>query len=100
MNDEMTARQRPLERMVRQHTGGFQPEATGEGVPQQLPVTGVEIVTSASGQGIVNNFYEMQHRIAELEAVLLDIGNYAHDRSTGPAVPDDLWEIRRMAYDA
>ena len=28
------------------------------------------------------------------------IGDLAHDRSTGPAVPDVLWEIRSMAYDA
>lgn len=32
-------------------------------------------------------------------AALKDIGDFAHDRSTGPAVPDTLWEIRRMAYD-
>ncbi|MCA3190955.1 hypothetical protein [Cupriavidus sp.] len=31
---------------------------------------------------------------------LLSIGNFAHDKSTGPAVPDALWEIRSMAYDA
>lgn len=29
---------------------------------------------------------------------LKDIGDWAHERSTGPAVQDDLWEIRRMAY--
>ena len=32
-------------------------------------------------------------------AVLRDIGDFAHDRSTGPAVEDDLWEVRRMAYE-
>jgi len=31
-------------------------------------------------------------------ATLLDIGNFAHDRSTGPAVEDALWEVRCMAY--
>ena len=35
-------------------------------------------------------------RYAEL---LTEIGNYAHDHSTGPAVPDALWTIREMAYD-
>jgi len=39
----------------------------------------------------------------ELEAAyetLAAIGDYAHHHSTGPAVPDALWEVRRMAYDA
>jgi len=31
---------------------------------------------------------------------LAAIGDYAHARSTGPAVPDALWEVRRMAYEA
>ena len=34
-----------------------------------------------------------------LREVLHRIGDMAHDASTGPAVPDVLWEIRRMAYD-
>lgn len=29
---------------------------------------------------------------------LAAIGDYAHAHSTGPAVPDALWEVRRMAY--
>lgn len=40
---------------------------------------------------------------AELEAAyeaLAHIGDFAHDKSTGPAVPDALWEVRSMAYDA
>jgi hypothetical protein len=40
----------------------------------------------------------------EKEAQLLrerlnEIAEYAHEHSTGPAVPDSLWEIRRMAYE-
>jgi hypothetical protein len=35
----------------------------------------------------------------KLREVLRSIGDIAHDASTGPAVPDVLWEIRRMAYD-
>jgi hypothetical protein len=35
---------------------------------------------------------------AEFSDLLHDIGNFAHDNSTGPAVPDALWEVRRMAY--
>lgn len=32
-------------------------------------------------------------------AMLREIGDFAHDRSTGPAVEDGLWEVRRMAYE-
>lgn len=32
------------------------------------------------------------------EELLRQIGDFAHDASTGPAVPDALWEIRSMAY--
>lgn len=45
---------------------------------------------------------EAQQLCAEIEALqerLSAIGNYAHDHSTGPAVPDALWEIRAMAYE-
>ena len=38
-------------------------------------------------------------RIAELEAALRQIGDMAHDASTGPAVPDTLWDIRCEAYE-
>lgn len=34
-----------------------------------------------------------------LADALTDIGDFAHGRSSGPTVPDDLWEVRRMAYD-
>ncbi len=40
-----------------------------------------------------------QAAINELQGMLKDIGDFAHDRSTGPAVEDDLWEVRRMAYE-
>jgi len=38
-------------------------------------------------------------RVAEMDDTLKRIGDYAHDKSTGPAVPDALWEIRAMAYE-
>ena len=28
-----------------------------------------------------------------------EIGDYAHANSTGPEVPDALWEVRSMAYE-
>lgn len=37
-------------------------------------------------------------RAEAAEEVLRQIGDYAHDKSTGPAVPDALWEVREMAY--
>ncbi len=36
--------------------------------------------------------------IARLHELLRKIGDCAHNASTGPAVPDTLWEIRSMAY--
>jgi len=30
---------------------------------------------------------------------LKDIGDWAHGRSAGPTIQDDMWTIRRMAYD-
>jgi hypothetical protein len=35
-----------------------------------------------------------------LNSALEGIGNFAHDKSTGPTVPDALWEVRSMAFDA
>lgn len=35
-----------------------------------------------------------------LNSALNQIGDFAHDKSTGTAVPDALWEIREMAYSA
>ncbi len=37
--------------------------------------------------------------IAALEARLREIGDYAHEHSTGPSVPDALWTVREMAYE-
>jgi hypothetical protein len=41
---------------------------------------------------------ESAKRVEQLETLLTEIGNYAHDQSTGPAVPDEFWSIRDMAY--
>lgn len=35
-----------------------------------------------------------------LSTALRHIAELAHDKSTGPAQPDTLWEIRTLAYDA
>lgn len=39
-------------------------------------------------------------RLAECEAKLHEIGDYAHEHSAGPTVPDHLWTVREMAYGA
>ena len=44
-------------------------------------------------------FAELESRLAVCEDLLIAIGDYAHSNSTGPAVPDALWEVRRMAYE-
>lgn len=49
------------------------------------------------------NYPENEHPFAQAleraNAALEAIGDYAHDNSTGPAVWDPLWEVRRMAYE-
>ena len=42
---------------------------------------------------------ELEATIDRLHDRLRQIGDRSHDASTGPAVPDVLWEIRGMAYD-
>jgi len=34
-----------------------------------------------------------------LRRLLIEIAEYAHNHSTGPTVPDALWEVRQMAYE-
>jgi len=41
----------------------------------------------------------LQACIDALQQRLNEIGDYAHDRSAGPAAWDALWEVRRMAYE-
>ena len=49
----------------------------------------------ASDELLREEFAQRQDALATLR----DIGDFAHDRSTGPAVEDALWEVRRMAYE-
>lgn len=58
--------------------------------------TSEEIAEALAGSG---KTIDWKARAEAAEARLKDIGDWSHDRSTGPAIPDDLWEIRRMAYD-
>jgi hypothetical protein len=40
----------------------------------------------------------LQIECDRLNELLSEIGDMAHDASTGPAAPDVLWEIRSKAY--
>jgi hypothetical protein len=42
----------------------------------------------------------MMQASERLMQALREIGDFAHDKSTGPAAPDALWDIRAMAYAA
>jgi hypothetical protein len=42
---------------------------------------------------------ELREKLDDANGLLKNIGDFAHERSAGPAVTDDLWEVRRMAYD-
>ncbi len=37
--------------------------------------------------------------VNRLRMLLIEIAEYAHNHSTGPAVPDALWAVRQMAYE-
>lgn len=41
----------------------------------------------------------LSQRVAALETRLQAIGDIAHARSAGPAIHDDLWEVRGLAYE-
>lgn len=48
---------------------------------------------------LLDELDRLREQLNDASDLLRHIGDYAHDRSAGPAVPDDLWEVRRMAYD-
>lgn len=52
------------------------------------------------GELVAVMFADALKRIDELEERLREIGDFAHEHSSGPVVPDALWEVRSMAYDA
>jgi len=54
---------------------------------------------TAHFDGLDMDLAHAAERINRLETRLRDIGYYAHMRSTGPALPDELWTVRVMAYE-
>lgn len=60
----------------------------------------VEQLREAQSSGLAQNHAaEAANEIESLRQRLRDIGDYAHEHSTGPAVPDALWTVREMAYE-
>lgn len=57
-----------------------------------------KLLSYSPNSGYSKVMREAADEIERLNNLLLEIGNKAHDASTGPAVPDALWEIRSMAY--
>ena len=41
---------------------------------------------------------QLEDEVNRLDQLLVDIGDTAHNNSTGPAVPDMYWYIRQKAY--
>lgn len=85
--------QKALKDMIHFRTTGLgrPPEQTGmdalDAINEALAMSAAD---EKAGGGIVRR----------LNDALLKIGDFAHDHSTGPTVPDALWEIREMAYSA
>ncbi len=55
-------------------------------------------LTSDTLSKTIDNVSELRDEIDVLVAKLEEIGTIAHSASTGPSVPDVLWEIRCDAY--
>ena len=50
--------------------------------------------------GLIARLERLQEAFDEANEMLARIGDFAHDKSTGPGLPDALWEVRSMAYSA
>lgn len=59
-------------------------------------------LTEKYGATWMHHYHEaIEAEVAEhYTTVLSQIYDLAHDKSTGPAVPDTLWEIRNIAQEA
>lgn len=66
-------------------------------VPEESSSTGGAYFLPATTGQVLVHLRAAQARIDFLEETLRDIQAIAHDHSTGPTVPDTLWEIRGIA---
>ena len=60
-----------------------------------VTVMRLEAEVKADGEQMIAHL----ERIDALADRLHRIGNIAHDRSTGPEIPDHYWEIRHLAFE-
>ena len=73
---------------------------------QQMDEEGIMVLTSREAiHEVSDTITALRKEVEELRAehddaqnALSEIGAYAHERSTGPAIPDEMWAIRDMAY--
>ena len=49
---------------------------------------------------LLSGYGDLLSEIQRLRKALEAIYNLAHETSTGPAIPDEYWDIRRLAGDA
>lgn len=105
-SDLMVHFARSIEARVRQQFAAAQPAAAGASASDaaRLALSDVDPVVlecwKLQGRTVGAMLDDAQADVIELQDKLREIGDYAHDRSTGPAVPDALWEVRSMAYAA
>jgi len=66
-----------------------------EGIAPAI-ISGVYEVSTI--QALMLRVVELNNEIEIVRDEMRKIGDYAHENSTGPAVPDALWDVRRMAY--
>lgn len=61
------------------------------------PAIGAETRVNG-GEVLAVMFDDALAPIEDLEDRLRAIGDFAHEHSAGPTVPDAMWEVRSMAY--
>jgi len=77
---------------------------TAEEMQAKMPKASPLVIASAIAVKAIQEIQELvqkdNEQLQDLENAIREIAEFAHARSTGPAVPDDLWRIRGLAYDA
>jgi hypothetical protein len=59
----------------------------------------VKLGLPESKSGFLEHTRQLERELDAATERLREIGDYAHEHSTGPAVPDALWTVREMAYE-
>jgi hypothetical protein len=98
-NDDTNEGDEPVERLGGQSWNEYNAYWLDGLNKARASITAIKQALAAPVQEPVPD-WDAWNLISRLNRALESIGDYAHDKSTGPAVPDALWEIRSMAYDA